>query len=270
MAARAGLSVGFPRESLEDEWPDVRVLLMPAPLASTTISLWHVRTSYWRGAEAFFAHGGVLYLSCSGDVAIPEMEGLAGCRIVDRAAADRPAVLRFVAPWGPFGPGDEIELPSGDGTNLTRGVRLAVHGAQPVALDANGDPALVIAERGAGRAVTCAYPVELLLARVPDAHGASDRSWGIYAGLASLVGSTDEAAVDHPDVSTGSLSGPRGWLTALTNHGPAPLQVEVRVPAGTQRAVLVGPAGRSPLEIGGGVALVPLGAYGAATAVFER
>jgi hypothetical protein len=115
------------------------------------------------------------------------MQYLAGCRILDRAPADRPVVLSFVEPWGPFRPGDRLELPVWDGTLETRGARLALAGAEPVALGADGEPALVVAERGAGHAVTCAYPVELLLAAVPDAHGPTDRSWGIYAGLADVA-----------------------------------------------------------------------------------
>ncbi|MBI2238262.1 MAG: hypothetical protein HYU54_07045, partial [Actinobacteria bacterium] len=270
MAARADMPVAFPRESLNEEWPDARLLLLPAPLASTTISLHHLRTTYWRGAEAFFSRGGVLYLSCSADVAIPEMAQLAGCRIADRASDDRFPVLRFVVPWGPFRPGDELPLPAGDGGLSTRGVRLALHGAEPVALDANGDPALVVAERGAGRVVTCAYPVELLLARASDAHGPSDRSWGIYGGLAALVRPADAARADHPDVTTGTLAGPSGSLTSITNHGSSRLDVEVRVPAWTRRAGLVGPAGETPLEVSGETAMIPLNPYGGAIVAWER
>ena len=62
---------------MDGTWPDTRLLLLPAPLASTTNSLLHVRTSYWRGAERFVTGGGVLYLSCSAEVAIPEMDELA-------------------------------------------------------------------------------------------------------------------------------------------------------------------------------------------------
>jgi len=269
MAARAGLSVAFPRESLDHVWPEVRLLLLPAPLASTTITLWHVRTSFWSGAEAFFGGGGTLYVSCSGDVAIPEMDALAGCRLADRAPVDRPAVLRFVRPWGPFGPGDELALPAGDGTLPTRGVRLRLSDAEPVALDADGEPALVVARRGAGHAVTCAFPIETLVAAVPDAHGPRDRNWGIYVGLAALAGAEDPARVDHPDVTAGTLLGPRGGLTAITNHGPAQLDVEVRLPGGARGASSVGPEGRSDLDLAGGVAAVRVEPFGAAMVTWE-
>lgn len=269
MASRADVPVAFPREALDDAWPDVRLLLVPAPLASTTISLWHVRTSYWLGADAFFARGGVLYVSCSGDVAIPDMEGLAGCRIADRAPVDGPAVLRFVVPWGPFRPGDELVLPAWDGELGTRGVRLAPAGARPVAVDAAGAPALVVAERGTGRAVTCAYPVELLLAGRPDAHGPADRSWGLYAGLADLADVRSEAGVDDPDVVTGVLHGAQGSCASLTNHGARAVEAELRLPEEVVRPRLLGPGGETPLETDGRTAPVPLESHGAAIVLWD-
>ncbi|HEX5951102.1 MAG TPA: hypothetical protein VFZ96_08870, partial [Actinomycetota bacterium] len=213
-------------------WPDARLLLLPAPLASTSSSLLHVRTGFWQGAQAFFARGGTLYLSCSADVAIPEMDDLAGCRIADRAPAGGPATLRFVEDWGPFRVGDELALPDappGPRHDLhLRGVRIEVSDARPVAVDGDGRPALVVAERGAGRTVTSAYPVELLSAARPDAHGPSDRSHGLYDGLLRAAGITPAAA--HPDVSTGTLLGPVGGLVVCTNHGPEPLTPEILLP----------------------------------------
>ena len=270
LAARADIPVTFVRERLDGVWPEVRLVLLPAPLPSTSVSLWHVRTSFWSGAAAYFSRGGVLYLSCSADVAIPEMDALAGCRLADRAPGDRPAVLRFVRRWGPFGLGDELVLPAGDGGLTTRGVRLALSDAEPVALDADGAPALVVADRGRGHAVTCAFPVELLLAAVPDAHGRDDRSWGLYSGLADLATARGPATCDHPEVTLGSLRGPRGGLTTATNHGPDSLDVEVRLPDHARLAAVVADGVTSPLNVEGGRAPVTLDAYGAAILSWSR
>jgi hypothetical protein len=259
MAARAGMSTSFPREPLDGAWPDARLLLLPAPLASTTNSLLHVRTSYWRGAERFFGEGGVLYLSCSAEVAIPEMAELAGCRIADRAPAS-PAILRFTSPWGPFGPGDELSLPDPGPWDLhLRGVRLNVEGAVTIAVDADGAPALVSFPRGRGHAVTCAYPLELLLAATPDAHGPADRSWGLYAGLADVAGI--RPVVADPDVVAGSLLGPSGGLIALTNHAADARAVELRLPDGARDPRAIGPDGSRAIDPEGiGVELPPAGA----------
>src|SRR5262249_42600312 len=152
LAARAGMTVAFERERLDHAWPEVSLLLLPAPLASTSDSLQHVRASYWQGASEFFGRGGTLYLSCSADVAIPGMRDLAGCRIADRAPGQGSGVLRFVTSWGPYRPGQELTLPHGDGSLASRGVRLDSEGAEVVAVDAQGEPALVMCRRGPGPA----------------------------------------------------------------------------------------------------------------------
>jgi len=239
MAARAGITVAFIREPLDHVWPHVPLVLLPAPLASTSNTLHHVRTSYWRGADAFFGRGGVLYVSCSADVAIPELPDIAGCRIVDRAPAGQNAVLRFVSRWGPFRPGEDLVLPAGDGSLETRGIHIEAAGSHVVAVDASGAPALVAHRKGTGHAVICSFPVESLLASAADAHGPGDRSWGLYAGLAELAGAADSFAVPHPDVTAGALHGPDGGVVVLTNHGPTRLDVPITVPAGTAQLSVI-------------------------------
>lgn len=234
LAARAGIAVRFPRENPEDDhWPELRLLLVPAPLTTSTTTLWHVRTTFWRGAPAFHAAGGTVYLSLSAESAIPEMTDLAGCRILDRAPADEAVELRFVKPWGPFAPGDTIELPAVDDDNLsTRGVLLGVDDARTVAVDGHDRPALVVADRGHGHTVTCAYPVELLLARIPDAHRRHADWYGLYTGLAELSNAREDAWADHPDITTGVLHGEHGGLVTLTNHSPRQVQFDLILPAG--------------------------------------
>lgn len=255
LAARAGISVDFPRERLDDVWPEAGLLLLPAPLTTTTDSLLHVRTSFWAGAEDFLAAGGTAWLSLSADSAIPEMERFAGCRIVERAAAGAGSGLRFVEPWGPFGPGDELALPAApsgpaargpEGLHL-RGVSLALApGAEVVARDAAGDPALVRFAHGRGQVVTCAYPLELLLADVADGHDPADRSWGVYAGLAELAGVHEEAGAPHPELTCGSLRGARGGLLVVTNHGDATVDAPLRLPSGAGVVTEVRAAGLRP------------------------
>jgi endo-1,4-beta-mannosidase len=263
MAARADVSVSFPRERLDDAWPNAPLVLLPAPLASTTITLWHVRTSFWRGARDFFGRGGVLYVSCSADVAIPEMGELAGCRLADRAPLARAAVLRFVRPWGPFASGDELALPAGDGELASRGVRLRVSDAEVVAVDADGHPAIVSARRGPGRAVTCAYPVETLLASVSDAHGPADRTWGLYAGVADLLGDAAGAGASHPDVTIDEVRGPSGSLVTATNHSDASVTTSVRLPGATGVRRVTG-AGRTGVDLADDRIEIELGPYDAA------
>jgi hypothetical protein len=244
------VSVSFPREALDGQWPEIGLLIVPAPLTSTSSSLHHLRTSFWRGATDHYARGGSLWLSVSADAALPEMAALAGCHLVDRVPAGRPGVLRFVVRWGPFSAGDELRLPDGDGSLATRWARLAVDDARIVAVDADGEPGLVVARRGSGLVATCAAPVELLLAAAPDRHGPGDASWGLYAGLVELGGIRELARVDHPDVTTGTLQGPGGGSVALTNHGSADLRVALRLPGDAVVARVFEPGGRRVLSAG--------------------
>jgi hypothetical protein len=190
----------------------------------------------------------VLYLSCSADTAIPEMADLAGCRTVDRAPAGTAPELRFLEPWGPFDVGESLPLPVDDGSLHTRGVRLALAGAETVAVDGDGEPALVRAAIGGGTVVTCAYPLELLLAGLPDAHGPDDRSWGVYAGIAEVAGIA--GTTGHPDAVAGVLLGDTGSLTVVTNHGQEDLALTVTLPDGTTADVTVPAFGDAVVEGG--------------------
>ena len=138
-------------------------------------------------------------------------------------------------------------------------MRLECGDARVVAVAADGAPAIVSAKRGRGHVVTSAFPVELLLATIPDAHGTADRAWGLYAGLADLAGARDEAGVDHPELTTGMLRGARGGTIVVTNHSGTPVHTPLRLPPGAHDPALVSPGGRAPWE-GAEVSLEPYGA----------
>jgi hypothetical protein len=223
MAARAGLTATFPRERLDDAWPDAALVLLPAPLTTSSSTLLHVRTSFWRGAMDHLALGRALWISCSSEVAIPDMVALAGCRIADRGSSERPSVLRFVRRWGPFDAGDELPLPSGDGSLATRGTILALGDAEVVALDAYGPRRWSWpAEVAAWGHVFAAGPAAQ--ACRSDAHaGRSD--WGLYAGLAAegIRASGCRPPRRHHRCASRDL----GRLDSVTNHGPAVLRLSV-------------------------------------------
>ncbi len=270
MAARAGLGVSFPRERLDGAWPDARLVLLPAPLASSAGSL-HLRTSFWDGAAAHLGAGGAAWISCSADVAIPGMAALLGARLTDRAPGGASPVLRFVEQWGPFRTGETLELPSGDGSLAQRSVTLAPAAASRViALDGQGDPALVAARRGSGLVAVCSHPVELLVAGQADAHGPPDRTWGLYAGLAAAAGIAERAFTDDPDVTAGVLGGPDGGMVTLTNHAAAASRTTLRLPGEARAARVVSSAGREPLALEDGRAELRLDGFGATVIEWDR
>ncbi|MEZ5094619.1 cellulase family glycosylhydrolase [Nocardioides sp.] len=245
LASRAGISAGFPREGLDHAWPDLPLLLLPAPLTTTTSSLLHLRTSFWAGAGDFHARGGTVYLSLSAESAVPDAERLAGIRLAGRAAVRDRVVLTVVAPFGGLVPGDTIVLPAGSADLHLRGARIEPTDAVVVAVDPDGAPAVTLAARGRGHTVVCAYPAELLLAAQPDAHAATDSSWRLYDAVRRVAGLTPALGIEHPDVSRARLSGPAGTLVVLTNHSP----VEVEVETEDAQTVRVAPHGHAVLPV---------------------
>ncbi|WP_433512120.1 glycoside hydrolase 5 family protein [Nonomuraea sp. CA-143628] len=272
LAAGAGMAVAFPRERIDEVWPTARLVMLPAPLASTTTSLWHVRTSYWQGARDFLATGGTIYASMSSDVAIPNLSDLAGCSIADRAPASDVVELRFVAPWGPLRAGEVLTLPAVDDDPTLRGVRLTltdpetpgISAVNVVAVDADGEPALVVARHGdtGGQVVICAFPVELLLARIPDAHRRHPRWQALYEGLADLSDARETAWAEG--VTSGALHGERGGALTLTNHTPDPVEATLHLPPEARAAHILDATGSSPLS----GRRVQVAGYGAALVVW--
>jgi hypothetical protein len=118
--------------------------------------------------------------------------------------------------------------------------------------------------------VTCAYPIETLLAATPDAHGPGDRSWGLYAGLTQLVDAESNASCGHPDVTLGELRGPLGGVVTATNHSDRAVAATIRLPDGARDAAAVGPDGTSNVQGADGDAALDLGAYGAAVVAWRR
>ncbi|MGV8979022.1 MAG: cellulase family glycosylhydrolase [Cellulomonas sp.] len=237
LAARAGLSVDFPREQLDGSWPDSPLVLAPAPLTTTTNSLLHLRTSTWSNALSYVEAGGALYLSCSAETAIPELAELAGVSIADRAPVVSDVRLTFVAQFGDLEVGDVLVIPSGSTDLHLRGVRLDVTDAQVLAVDSSGLPALTRATRGRGSVTVCAYPVELLQAEIPDAHSPQETLWRLYRAVADTAGVRPVATADHENLVCGVLAGPRGGILTVTNHSPVAVDAPLRLPVGAHQVM---------------------------------
>ena len=220
-----------------------------------------MRTSFWRGALDYVEAGGVLYLSCSAETAIPELAEFAGVRIADRAVATDRLELTAVEPFAGLEAGDvvSVELPAaaragGAANDLhLRGVELDVVDARTVATDAAGLPALTVARRGRGAVVVCAYPIELLAAEIADAHGDADGLWRVYRLVRDLAGIEPPVDLDSPQLARGVLRGPRGGILVATNHG----REDVSVPLKTSESSWAAEAVRT-IEVVHTAATVPV------------
>ena len=76
-------------------------------------------------------------------------------------------------------------------------------GADVVAVDGYGRPALVRHTLGAGQTVLCTYPLEHMAARTPWANPES--TWRIYSALATVAGVSRPVRVDDPRVLAGCV-----------------------------------------------------------------
>ena len=92
-------------------------------------------------------------------------------------------------------------------------------GAEVVARDAHGRPALLRNRIGTGAAVLCTYPIEHMAALTAGVN--PEDTWRLYAALAAEAGVTPEVRVDSPDITCGEMVHEDGrrfvWLINLAD-----------------------------------------------------
>jgi hypothetical protein len=88
-------------------------------------------------------------------------------------------------------------------------------GAEVVAVDGHGRPALLRHRLGAGSTVFCTYPLEHLAARTPRAN--PEPTWRIYSALAQVAGVSRPVRVDDPRVLVGRLRSPDSETVVFVN-----------------------------------------------------
>lgn len=112
--------------------------------------------------------------------------------------------LQFVQDFGPIAEGTVLDFTCP--TELARLGMLPVEpaGAEVVALDARGRPALVRRQVGSGHVVLATYPLELLAASSPGAN--PEPTWALYDALAAIAGVAKSVAVANPTVMVDSVA----------------------------------------------------------------
>jgi hypothetical protein len=88
-------------------------------------------------------------------------------------------------------------------------------GAQVLAVDAGGRPALLRHPLGSGWTVLCTYPLEHMAARAPRVNPES--TWRLYSALASAAGARRPVRVDDPRVLAARLRTARGERALFVN-----------------------------------------------------
>lgn len=247
LARRAGLKADFPREY--SDWEKHPLLFLPSPLTSTgSPFLSHVHTDFYQKAKRYVENGGFLYASLAADGSIPEMSSLFGARMVDRAMGSE-VTIRFVAPFGSLKPGDVLHYVVPSSNIASWGVLLEVTTGKIIAVDQDGNPALVINTLGTGKTLLSAYPLEHYLASVPAAFDKPENTQLLYDAFRDWTGVKAAFRSDHPAIEVSALTGDhRGYLVVVNHSSQAEdfsifstnalLSIVVITPSGPQSIAL--------------------------------
>jgi endo-1,4-beta-mannosidase len=189
----------------------------------------------------------------------PTMHELFGVRKLTRyglvdTIEDEVVELRFEQDLGGIAAGETLRFRTA-GTEDSRAF-LPVEpvepaGAEVVARDGRGRPALLRHRVGTGQAVLCTYPLEHMASLLPAVN--PDATWRLYAALAAEAGAQPAVRVESPDVVAGELVHEDGhtlvWLINMTDAEASVRPVLAR-------------GNLAPLEGGPALTTVHLPAYG--------
>jgi len=245
LAKEAHLEVGFPREY--DPWEQVPLIFLPSPLTSTSLSINHVHTTFWRRAQKYVEAGGTLYASLSGDAAIPEMEDLFGASLEDRIIPRGEVEIEMVEDFHGLKRGQRLHYQAGS-SPADMGYLLCVNAGRIIAIDQEGNPAIVAHSLGQGQTLLSAYPLEHYLAQTPGAFEGEESTWRLYRALKNHGRLTSLFECDNPQVELGLLPRPNDGYLVTVNHGAEPIrslittalpleEVEELTPGGAKRLV---------------------------------
>jgi endo-1,4-beta-mannosidase len=133
--------------------------------------------------------------------------------------------MTFRLDFGGVGAGETLEFPVAGNAHSRTFLPVAADGAEVVATDAHGRPALLRRRTGKGQLVLCTYPLEHMAALTPAVN--PEPTWRLYAALAEEAGVRPHVRVEDPRVLVGTMRHEDGrelvWF--LSQH-PEPLSAE--------------------------------------------
>jgi endo-1,4-beta-mannosidase len=116
---------------------------------------------------------------------------------------DDVVTLDFEQSLGDIERGETLQFRAGGNACARSFLPVESVGAEVIAVDGNGNPALLRHRRGKGAALFCTYPLEYMASQVPAANPES--TWRLYSALADAAGATRPVRVDDPRVLTGMV-----------------------------------------------------------------
>jgi endo-1,4-beta-mannosidase len=163
------------------------------------------------------------------------------------AIEDDVVELELVAVLGGLTPGTTLTFAVAGTPSARSHLPVETVGAEIVAVDRHGRPALVRNPVGAGATVLCTYPIEHMAARTPRVN--PEDTWRLYAALAEAAGVVRPVTVADPRIVAGAVRHGGSTTSLLVNCSAEPIVAE---------PLLAGGAALAPRVIGPmGVAVIP-------------
>jgi len=230
LSRQSGITASFLEEN--DTWPDIKLLIAPYPMtgSSGVYFSYHVYTTFWNKARDFIHAGGTLYASMNSNSAIPRelCSEICGVSMIDRARWRDPIQLTFLKNFGSISAGDTISFATFQGVDGT-GVLLKSEGAEVIAVDDDGFPAITRHKLGKGQCIVSAYPLELLMGKKYWAFEETTRLSEFYKTLADCARIVPYAIVQEPKIEIGILKGTEKDLLIVVNHSTSAVNSNIKL-----------------------------------------
>jgi len=243
-ARLADLPVALARES-SGIGDDARLYLVP--------SVKQLLAPTWQRLERLADGGATVYASYSGGNnavhrgpsygrlnATFGVEHQLRAGLVDPIEDDQ-VTFTFSRDFGTLSAGDRLTFRAGGNEHSRAYLPVRPDGAQVVAVDGRGRPALLLRRAGAGSVVLCTYPIEHMAAATPRAN--PEATSAIYDALAAHSGLRRLVSVDDPRIASDVLLHSGGTRFAwLVSQADEPVTVKPELMPGLRLAHLDGSA----------------------------
>lgn len=223
-ARESDLPVAFSRE-VDGIADDARLVIAPSIKALTAPT--------WRRLRELAEAGATVYVSYfAGDhdgqrgpwyADLNELFGVRHQLVYGLAdhIEDDVVTLHFERPFGLIPAGTELRFAVAGGPDARSYLPVSAVGAEVIAVDGHGRPALLMHELGAGRTVFATYPFEYLAAGQRAVN--PEPTYLLYDALATIAGVPRDVRVDDPLVHVGELEHHDGtrfvWLVSQSAEG---------------------------------------------------
>jgi endo-1,4-beta-mannosidase len=135
--------------------------------------------------------------------------------LVDPIEETDEVVFEFVREFGDVGAGALLRFHVAGEPSARSYLPVEPAGAEVVAVDGHGRPALLRHRLGAGATVFCTYPLEHMAARTPRAN--PEATWRLYSALAHMARVSRPVRVDDPRVLVGRLRSANSGTVLFVN-----------------------------------------------------